>query len=203
MLLPLMRITSVEAYPVAEDYIVFLAVESHNPRGDFLAVCCRFLPLCSHSKILRRTDPPIDENTIHRFQATLTVGLPPFFQETYISNVTVIPSKLTVETVSIESKLFDSLKSRWLISPVEVAAGADENNGTINRCHIDFEVEMTVSDPIIKNTLDQVLQQVAGRQVEAFAERCRQIPIVAPKDSPTIQRHDITHHHAIQDTRRQ
>ena len=171
------------------------------------AAAHRFLPLCSHSKILKRAAPSIDENTTHRFQATLTVGLPPFFQETYVSDVTVIPSKLTVETVSIESKLFDSLKSRWMLSPV-VAEGEDENSGGISRnsissrCHIDFAVEMTVSDPIVKNTLDQVLQQVAGRQVEAFAERCRQIPIVEPMDSPTIQRHDNVHH-GILDTRQQ
>jgi hypothetical protein len=31
---------------------------------------------------------------------------------------------------------------------------------------------MTVSDPVIVAVLDQVLQQVAGRQIEAFEKRC-------------------------------
>lgn len=44
-------------------------------------------------------------------------------------------------------------------------------------CHVDFEVTMAVSDPVIVATLDQVLKEVASRQVEAFDERCRQIPM--------------------------
>lgn len=153
----------------------------------------RFLPLCSHSQILRHSKKPAsisssnNDDDLKRFEASLTVGLPPFFTETYVSDVTVIPSKLTVETVSIQSKLFDSLKSRWQLSPAAAAQSLDHEGGDpydeshIRRCHIDFEVELTVSDPVIKNALDQVLQQVAGRQVEAFAARCRQIP-VAPRD---------------------
>jgi len=113
------------------------------------------------------------------------VGLPPFFEETYVSDVTVIDSELTVETVSIQSKLFDSLKSRWQLSPIiteDSETGDDQQH-----CNVAFEVELTVSDPLIKNTLDQVLQQVAGRQVEAFATRCRQIP-VAQDDLQILRR---------------
>ena len=36
---------------------------------------------------------------------------------------------------------------------------------------------MTVSDPVIVTVLDQVLQQVAGRQVEAFEKRCEEKPL--------------------------
>jgi ribosome-associated toxin RatA of RatAB toxin-antitoxin module len=130
-----------------------------------------FLPLCSHSQILRHTYQSGADRLC--FEATLTVGLPPFFQETYTSAVTVIPDRLTVETVSISSKHFDSLKSRWQLSNVVVDEGVIDHT----KCAVDFGVEMTVSDPLIIGTLEQVLQQVAGRQVDAFAARCRQIPI--------------------------
>jgi ribosome-associated toxin RatA of RatAB toxin-antitoxin module len=135
-----------------------------------------FLPLCSHSKILRYA--PLSAGTISsddrlRFDATLTVGLPPLFQETYTSAVTVNVNELTVESKSISSKLFDSLYSCWKLAPVPY----DEDDSRATRCAVHFEVEMTVSDPLIVGTLDTVLQQVAGRQVQAFADRCQQIPM--------------------------
>jgi ribosome-associated toxin RatA of RatAB toxin-antitoxin module len=43
-------------------------------------------------------------------------------------------------------------------------------------CHVDFEVEMTVSDPLVVAVLDKILIQVAGHQVEAFEKRCKVIP---------------------------
>lgn len=104
----------------------------------------------------------------HSFRATLTVGMPPL-QETYISHVHVIPETLTVETKSVESKLFDSLSSRWHLTP---------NKHLPNESvHVDFEVELSVSDPLVVGLLDQLLTGVAGQQVEAFAKRCQQLPL--------------------------
>lgn len=121
-----------------------------------------FLPLCSHSKVLQRS--PCGGS----FDAALTVGLPPLFSEKYVSRVTVREKPfLTVETKSIESSLFDSLTSKWILRD-----GADHTGG----CDVDFSVEMTVSDPVVAGVLDKVLQEVAGRQVEAFEKRCQQIP---------------------------
>jgi coenzyme Q-binding protein COQ10 len=121
-----------------------------------------FLPLCSYSKIIRRSPDG------RSFDGKLVVGSPPLFSEEYISRVTVIPEQLTIEAKSIESQRFDSLRSRWKLREVE----ADES-----LCHVDFEVEMTVSDPFIIAVLDQVLREVAGRQVEAFEKRCHELPV--------------------------
>lgn len=121
-----------------------------------------FLPLCSYSKILSRHDGT-------SFDARLTVGLPPFFEETYVSRVKTDPTNLIIKSDSIQSKLFDSLSSRWHLTKT---AGND--------CMVDFQVNMTVSDPVIVSVLDQVLQQVAAKQVDAFDQRCRDLPL--PKD---------------------
>jgi ribosome-associated toxin RatA of RatAB toxin-antitoxin module len=105
-----------------------------------------------------------------QYEATLTVGLPPLFQETYTSAVQACPNTYTVVTKSLTGKNFDALSSRWQLSEV--------HNGVNNsiQCQVVFEVEITASDPLIAGTLDRVLEQVAGKQVEAFAQRCAQVP---------------------------
>lgn len=125
----------------------------------------QFLPLCTHSKIIRHSADG------RSFDGMLTVGLPPLFSEEYISRVQVIPERLTIESQSIKSKnnTFDSLRSRWTLKEIELS---DEIC-----CDVDFEVEMTVSDPFIVQVLDKVLEHAAGRQVEAFEKRCHQIPM--------------------------
>jgi ribosome-associated toxin RatA of RatAB toxin-antitoxin module len=40
-------------------------------------------------------------------------------------------------------------------------------------CHVEFEVQMSVRDPIIAAALDQLLPKVAVQQVDAFVARCR------------------------------
>jgi ribosome-associated toxin RatA of RatAB toxin-antitoxin module len=116
-----------------------------------------FLPLCSHSKVLRRQG--------RVFDATLTVGLPPIFSEDFVSRVTVNVDELVVETKSIRSKLIDQISSRWKLTKLGE-----------NKTDVDFCMEMTVSDPLIVSVLDKVLKEVAGRQVEAFEHRCHAVP---------------------------
>ena len=90
----------------------------------------KFLPLCTHSKILHGSN---DERS---FEASLTVGMPPVFTETYVSSVVADPQKLVVETRSIQSKLFDSLTSRWKLFAVPESEV---------QCKVDFEVSITAS----------------------------------------------------------
>jgi coenzyme Q-binding protein COQ10 len=120
-----------------------------------------FLPLCTESKVLRRSDCGAF------FDATLTVGLPPLFVESYVSRVQVKPESLIVSTQSIKSKLFESLSSQWKLENI--------SNYDEELTNVDFEVEMTVSDPIIVSIIDRVLQEVAGRQVDAFEQRCQKL----------------------------
>jgi len=144
----------------------------------------QFLPLCTHSKILRRSDCGTT------FDATLTVGLPPLLSEDYVSRVKVDEDAMTVNAKSIRSQKFDSLRSSWRLRKVPSGGGgtangdddrnsseADAKSKSPNKmwCDVEFEVEMTVSDPIIVATLDKVLQGVAGNQMEAFRRRCAEI----------------------------
>ena len=121
-----------------------------------------FLPLCTYSQV--------NKKLAQGFEATLTVGLPPLFTETYRSKVSVIPDLLIVETQSLDGKYFDSLSSRWKLEP-------RVHDGSPLQCSVNFCVEITASDPVIVSTLDQVLAKIAGEQVRAFHQRCLQIPI--------------------------
>ena len=129
----------------------------------------QFLPLCSRSQVLSRSG--------NSYRATLTVGIPPLFQETYTSHVVADPDRLVITAKSIDSKLFDSLASTW-----KLRATAKEHE-----CLVDFDVTLTVSDPLVVGALDQILQQVASRQVQAFDKRCREIP-----DTTTLDDNDGT-----------
>jgi ribosome-associated toxin RatA of RatAB toxin-antitoxin module len=90
----------------------------------------------------------------------------PMLTETYISHVSVDPKSYIVASKSIETQRVDSIASRWKLG--EHADG----------CEVDFSVELSVSDPLLATTLDHVLQLVAGKQVEAFAQRCKQLSIL-------------------------
>lgn len=138
------------------------------------------------------------------FDATLTVGLPPILTENYVSRVRVDLEAMTVEAKSIRSTMFDSLKSRWKLRPILPAAqegldhndsasiqstlkdcpeggdGAKNSEGVVidekQWCDVEFDLEMKVSDPVMIGALDKVLEEVAGRQVTAFEQRCFHIP---------------------------
>ena len=182
-----------------------------------------FLPLCTYSKIIPSSQRILDEDGRNYFEATLTVGVPPFLQETYDSAVYINQEEYTIETHSIKSQKFDSLKSYWKLSsasspntattlslddittttlrenihpnipnnrytqsihpllkktlPLSPSpSSASTTTTTIDSTtttHVYFMVEMTVSDPLIATTLDQLLVKVAQQQVEAFAQRCQ------------------------------
>lgn len=159
-----------------------------------------FLPLCSESRVLRTSDCGT------MYDAVLAVGLPGLSQaagtvleERYVSRVraTETPGSggrptWTVEAKSVRSNLFDSLRSRWELSLVDDIyrginvvshgttkgddVGRDRTGGAGSSCRVNFEVEIGVSNPLISFTLDQVLREVAKRQVEAFERRCRELP---------------------------
>ena len=147
-----------------------------------------FLPLCTYSNI-QKTSISHDGRT---FDGKLQVGISPLFVEEYTSRVTVIPETMTINANSIESKLFDNLRSQWILQEHEEVVTKDTDttekescSSSSSRssiidsisCKVNFQVELTVSDPIIIGVLDQLLEQVGKKQVDAFEQRCHDIPI--------------------------
>lgn len=133
--------------------------------------------------ITSSTQMKISHNEITTFEASMTIGFPPFIQETYISKVMIHPADLICETRSIKGQLFHSLYSKWHLRYYQTTESSSKhnikhskNNGS--RCHtiVNFEVAIASHDPIILHTLDQVLEKVAKQQIQAFEQRCHQIP---------------------------
>jgi hypothetical protein len=50
-----------------------------------------------------------------------------------------------------------------VVTAIEIKDGAHKGD-----CEVNFEVEMTVSDPLIMATLDEVLKQVATDKLDAL-----------------------------------
>ena len=158
------------------------------------------------------------------YDAVLRVGLPglshtvpsstsSLLEELYVSRVKMIPPAATdvdsgepiwtVEAKSIQSQLFDSLKSRWQVSFADNkmhnehrinSQDGNQNENTTSTspyhntttttpssCNVNFEVEIQVSNPLISFTLDRVLKDVAKKQVDAFEQRCVDIPYLEKK----------------------
>ncbi|KAG7352693.1 polyketide cyclase / dehydrase and lipid transport domain containing protein [Nitzschia inconspicua] len=78
---------------------------------------------------------------------------------------------------SDENDKHDTVKQRTMNDRASPPILGRENEWKSNiSCHVDFQVEMTVTDPVVVGILDTVLLQVAGRQVEAFEKRCEELP---------------------------
>ena len=170
----------------------------------------QFLPYCTESKVLQSS--PCGT----MYDAVLRVGLPglsalsssssSLVEERYISRVRMIspsvvdndpvddsgmPMIWTVEAKSIQSKLFDSLKSRWELTLVnnehnihdmgipnqnDTARIRHNSSSSSSSCSVQFEVEIQVSNPLVSLMLDQVLKDVARKQVDAFERRGNEVP---------------------------
>jgi len=144
-----------------------------------------FLPFCGHSEVF----PETIRNGGRFFEAELAVGFGPssLFQTKYLSQVSIDPINLIIETKSGKSEstttttsdnnsMFESLTSRWKLHPVEASLSQSSSDTSSVGTSVDFSVEMTVSDPMVAAVLNQVLVNVAETQVQAFSDRCKAIP---------------------------
>ncbi len=162
-----------------------------------------FLPLCRYSKVDYST---IRENGRSFQAALRVGQPPLFSEEYVSQvRVEPEILRVATESIQSQQHMFDALKSSWQLKRVDLENDGDDDeelridenhNSTMNKesrrpqsfppssmntysniaCHVDFEVEMTVSNPAVVAILDQVLMKVAGSQVEAFDTRCQDLP---------------------------
>lgn len=157
-----------------------------------------FLPFCNKSNIIRYSKcGNIFDAVLHIGGKNMMSGM---FQEEYVSRVTKKIQKVDsnnnsinndddndgdslewiVEAKSIKSSLFNALNSSWRLTQVDngsngFTAGTGTSgveNQSIVYTNVEFEVEISVSNPIISATLDASLEHIAKQQVLAFEKRC-------------------------------
>jgi coenzyme Q-binding protein COQ10 len=162
-----------------------------------------FLPFCSYSKVDPTTISK-DGRTFHA--TLIVGNPPLFSEEyisKVLVQPEFLTIRTT--SIVTKNQLFDSLISTWQLKPVPLLQQHEPPNASIDDddstqrtrsilspppppplqiplpystigCSVDLTVEMTVSDPFVVTILDQLLFHVAGKQVQAFEERCNVIP---------------------------
>jgi len=153
-----------------------------------------FVPFCIQSSILGDIKYLENANDMN-FDASLTVGFSlgglgessyfslPRLEEEYVSRVRTRIVKdgegvkeWIVEARSIRSRMLDGLGSQWRLRAIDAPPSSKASQINMNEqklwTHVDFEVELSSSDPVVSAALDEVLADVADRQVKAFEKRC-------------------------------
>lgn len=173
------------AIPPQHLYNIILDVDSYSD----------FVPYCKSSQIIRRSKCDT------MFDATLQIGFGgvDLFQEEYVSRVTKKIHSIhddnasdnnslewVVTAKSIKSNLFHGLSSSWKLREAngrnlnsDIGQEPDLMNESVTSTaatNVEFEVEISVCDPIIMTALDSSLEEVAKQQVAAFEKRCFDIP---------------------------
>ncbi|GMI54623.1 hypothetical protein ScalyP_jg4791 [Parmales sp. scaly parma] len=124
----------------------------------------KFLPFCHHSKVTRIVES--SNSTKFAFEAELTIGFPntPFLTQ-YRSHVELDKAQKRCTIEAIESTAFDNLRSTWNIS--------EGKGGNKNVCTVNFHVEYQSSSAIVDQFVNNVFEEVAKRQIEAFERRAQ------------------------------
>ena len=125
-----------------------------------------FVPFCSQSRVTTDLSPTA-------FEADLAISFMAF-EERYTSRVTVSPpsrseaSDVDVASVSASSAagspLFASLSSEWTMRAAASVDGAEHTS-------VHFEATFEVRSPLHANAVALFIDDVADRQLNAFAER--------------------------------
>lgn len=134
-----------------EPELLFSIVSDVARYGDFL-------PLCTAANVW---DERADEQGRRHFRASLDIAYPKLgLKETFISNVTVDPDRLTVRATSNEGPV-KHIDNRWLFTP---ARGG---------CDIDFHLEYEMSSSLLQMAMGAAFEVAVRKIMTAFEERAR------------------------------
>ena len=130
----------------------FPAMDMYNLVDD-IAAYPEFLPWCAKSTIQERSDDQVVASIV------LKKGL---INQTFTTRNTL------QEATRIEMNLvdgpFSELHGVWQFKELSERS-----------CKISLEMEFTISNPVLRLTLEPVFSQVLGRLVEAFKDRAEEI----------------------------
>jgi coenzyme Q-binding protein COQ10 len=117
-----------------------------------------FLPLCTAANVW---DERTDVQGRRHFRGSLDIAYPKLgLKETFISNVTADPDRLTVRATSNEGPV-KHIDNRWLFTP---ARGG---------CDIDFHLEYEMSSRLLQMAMGAAFEVAVRKIMTAFEERAR------------------------------
>ena len=120
-----------------------------------------FLPLCSRSAVTNRRELPDGRFAFH---GELDISYPPLrIGETFVSEVTADPTRLTVRALS-DSGPVKALDSRWLFRAVAVGC-----------CEVEIRLEYTMSSRILQMVMASMFDVALRKVMAAFEARAREI----------------------------
>ena len=111
----------------------------------------RFLPWCTHARVLERTDTHI--------LATIGVRQGALHGEFTTRNALEPERAITLHLVKGP---FSALEGRWLLTPIEA-----------HGCRVDFTVNFAFRNRLTAMLLEPLFAQTIGSLVEAFVQRAR------------------------------
>ncbi|KAF8449875.1 dehydrase and lipid transport-domain-containing protein [Kalaharituber pfeilii] len=126
-----------------------------------------FLPYCLSSTVISRH--PTNQSPV---LADLRVGFS-LFDETFRSKVTCNPPR-SVEADSSGSELFEVLKTRWEIVPLE-DEGVRQVPQADGRAKVSLDIEFKFTNPVYAALTKSVVPKVAEAMVDAFEKRAREV----------------------------
>lgn len=131
-----------------------------------------FLPYCQHSRVTAWSSAPDHNTRKWPTEGELTVGFGPLTQS-YTSRIVCVPGR-SVEALSGKEdpvakkdrgeNPFKRLVTKWT---VEDATG----EGT----RVDLDLSMQLEDPLVQIMLGKVAEETAGKMIDAFETRAREL----------------------------
>jgi ribosome-associated toxin RatA of RatAB toxin-antitoxin module len=124
----------------------------------------RFIPWCTHAKVLSRSDREI--------VATIGVRRGPLQSEFTTRNELEPDRRIVMHLVDGPFKL---LEGEWLLSPIAVN-GAPSSQGEGGGCRVQLTMKFAFKNALTAVLFEQTFAETASSLVDAFVARARAVP---------------------------
>ncbi|KAI0774598.1 dehydrase and lipid transport-domain-containing protein [Fomes fomentarius] len=151
----------------------------------------RFLPFCTHARVLSKQPHPSDPHGRLNMDVELTVGFLSF-KESYVSKVTCRPYESVEAVAASSTPLFKSLNTVWRFQPASrqsphpaaqplvapAAQGASKmaaEQASTGPTFVTLDLSFAFTNPVHAAVSATFFGQVSKMMVQAFEERCLDI----------------------------